>query len=120
MRMFAFWRLLIECRLLNANLSLPAFNRAYSQQPRNEYDMTHDVPKVAAQLDRLKIICERVQREGEPSPKDQETILKQDMSHFLYEYNYQEVQTDNYHSPEKLVTPYPSPLRSYSEILSTL
>jgi hypothetical protein len=65
--------------------------------------MTHNVPKVAAQLDRLKIICERLQREGEPSPEDQKISLKQDMTHFLHEYNYLEVETDNYHSPEKIV-----------------
>jgi hypothetical protein len=70
--------------------------------------MTHDVPKVAAQLDRLKIICERLQQEGEPSPSDQKISFKQDMSHFLHEYNYLEVETDNYHSPEKIVTPNPT------------
>jgi hypothetical protein len=80
--------------------------------------MTHDVPKVAAQLDRLRIICERVQKEGEPSPKEHKTIFKQDMSHFLLEYNYLEVKTDYYHSPEKIVTlSPPKPLRSSSEIL---
>ena len=103
MRVFAFWRLLVECRLLNSNLSLPAFNRIYSQQSRNEYDMTHDVNKVSSQLDRLKIICERVQREGEPTQKQTKKMFKEDMTHFLQEYNYLEVETDNYHSPNKIV-----------------
>jgi hypothetical protein len=80
--------------------------------------MTHDVPKVAAQLDRLKTICDRVQNEAEPSPKQHQTIFKQDMSHFLHEYNYLDVQTDHYHSPQKIVSLSPqTPFRSSSEIL---
>lgn len=37
LRLFSFWRFLIECRLLNINLSIPSFNRLYSVNKRNTY-----------------------------------------------------------------------------------
>ena len=103
MRMFAFWRFLIECRLMNTTLSIPAFNRIFSKNIRNEFDLIYDHTKVNYQLGWQDILTERAKIEKEPTKKENHKMEKEDEDNFLWQNNFSDVETDYYHSPNKIL-----------------
>lgn len=85
LRLFSFWRFLIECRLLNINLSIPSFNRLYSVNKRNTYTQRHDAQILQKKIDRLHVDTERIQREELITVPQQEREFEEDIDYFIFE-----------------------------------